>query len=63
MHVILHFRKFNRVDNLSIQLHVQKIWISKEIQNENENELNINFLSGLRGQIDWCMFLGGLFIN
>jgi hypothetical protein len=35
----------------------------KKIQNENKNELQMNFLFDLMGQIIRCMFIGGLFIN
>jgi hypothetical protein len=48
---------------LSIWLHMQKIWIFEKIQNENENELKINFLFGLKGQIVWCTLKGGLYAN
>jgi hypothetical protein len=42
---------------------MQKIWISKEIENENENEWKIKFLSGLKGQIVRYMLIGGLLTN
>jgi hypothetical protein len=32
-------------------------------KNQNENELKINFLFNLKGQIVQCMFKGGLSIN
>jgi hypothetical protein len=32
-------------------------------QNENENELKINFLSGLKGQIVECVLKAGLSTN
>jgi hypothetical protein len=31
-------QKLSDVNNFSIWLHMQKIWISKKIQNENKNE-------------------------
>jgi len=39
------------------------MWIFEKIQNENKNELQMNFLSGFMGQIIQCMFIGGLFTN
>jgi hypothetical protein len=46
---------------LSLQLCMQKVWIFKKI--ENENELKIKILSRLKGQIILCMLKGGLSTN
>jgi len=44
-------QELNNVNTLLIWLHMQNIWISKEIQNENSKmKIKMNFLSDFKGQ-------------